>query len=185
MSPEDACATWKDAIQPLAAKGYTLGAPCSSGNPNGITWMKKFFECCADCTIDFMTVHWYDIDLDNFKSWVQQWHDDFGNRDVMVTEFAVQVRSLILRNQISAFIYFNLLELQRWRPEGFGLHYELPQGSRCLGQNTTLVEGSRSLRYESSFFERRHLLTNICRCHARHAGCQHCQPAHEQRWLFD
>ncbi|KAK7695694.1 hypothetical protein QCA50_000330 [Cerrena zonata] len=90
MSPEDACATWKDAIQPLAAKGYTLGAPCSSGNPNGITWMKKFFECCADCTIDFMTVHWYDIDLDNFKSWVQQWHDDFGNRDVMVTEFAVQ-----------------------------------------------------------------------------------------------
>lgn len=92
MSPERACAAWKDAIQPLAAKGYTLGAPCTSGNPNGITWMKQFFECCSDCTIDFMTVHWYDIDLDNFKSWVQKWHDEFGNRDVMVTEFAVQVR---------------------------------------------------------------------------------------------
>ena len=147
MTPEAACATWKDAIQPLAAKGYTLGSPCSSGNPNGIPWMKKFFECCADCTIDFMTVHWYDIDLDNFKSWVQRWHDEFDGRDVMVTEFAVQVCAKISGYYFLLFSNILTLELQRWCSKRFGLHHELPQGGCCLGQDLALVEGSCSLRY--------------------------------------
>ncbi|CAL1702239.1 unnamed protein product [Somion occarium] len=90
MSPEFACAVWHDAIEPLAKQGYTLVSPATSGNPKGIDWMHSFFNCCKDCTVHAMGVHWYDIHAKDFKSWVQRWHDEFDGRDVLVTEYAVQ-----------------------------------------------------------------------------------------------
>ncbi|KAI0079656.1 hypothetical protein K474DRAFT_1658722 [Panus rudis PR-1116 ss-1] len=51
MSPQHACELWHQHIQPKKQLGYTLVAPATSSNPNGLTWVQDFMKCCSDCTV--------------------------------------------------------------------------------------------------------------------------------------
>ncbi|KAE9399142.1 hypothetical protein BT96DRAFT_994259 [Gymnopus androsaceus JB14] len=39
LDAETAAALWKQYIEPLKAKGYRLGSPATSSDPNGLSWM--------------------------------------------------------------------------------------------------------------------------------------------------
>ncbi|KAF5389757.1 hypothetical protein D9757_005980 [Collybiopsis confluens] len=86
MSPLDAVFLWEQYMEPLRSQGYRLGSAATSSNPNGMNWMNEFFTTCnGGCKPDFMAIHWYGIDADEFKTYVEQWHNTFS-LPIWVTE---------------------------------------------------------------------------------------------------
>ena len=47
-----AVSLFKQYVQPLAAKGYKLGAPAVSASAQGTQWIQDFVNQCTGCTID-------------------------------------------------------------------------------------------------------------------------------------
>jgi hypothetical protein len=90
ISPEDGARLWKDTLEPLKQKGYRLGSPSTTSAPSGKQWIKDFFKACnGGCSVDFITLHWYDKGVQKFKDYVTDFHDTF-NMNIWVTEYACQ-----------------------------------------------------------------------------------------------
>lgn len=89
MSPSEAAKLWKEYIEPLASEGYRLGAPATSSDPDGYTWMQEFYKECSGCTIDFHPLHYYDVSASGFETYLKKWHNGFG-KPIWVTETACQ-----------------------------------------------------------------------------------------------
>ncbi|KAI0356575.1 glycoside hydrolase [Trametes cingulata] len=90
ISPTDAAALWKAHIEPLKAQGIRLGSPALSGAPQGKQWLTDWYNACGGgCTVDFMPLHWYDIDSTAFMQYLEDYHDTF-QKPVWVTEWACQ-----------------------------------------------------------------------------------------------
>jgi hypothetical protein len=89
MSPQHGAYLWQTYMQPLKEKGYTLLAPVTSSNPNGMTWMKEFMAACKECTFDAMPIHYYDVTSEGFIQYATLWHHTF-NMSIWPTEFACQ-----------------------------------------------------------------------------------------------
>ncbi|KAI0793109.1 glycosyl hydrolase catalytic core-domain-containing protein [Irpex lacteus] len=91
LSPEDAANLWKQCLEPLRTeKNVRLGSPAPSSNPNGVTWMQDFLNACnGGCTVDFIAIHYYDVNATDFQRYVQQYHTTF-NLPIWVTEWACQ-----------------------------------------------------------------------------------------------
>ncbi|KAG2149384.1 hypothetical protein DEU56DRAFT_62595 [Suillus clintonianus] len=87
IEPMAAASTWMQYIQPLKANGVRLGSPAVSNAPSGTPWLSQFFGNCTGCTIDFVALHWYGDGLDNFKNYVESFHEKFSS-PLWVTEFA-------------------------------------------------------------------------------------------------
>jgi len=80
---------WYQYIRPLADQGYTLGSPCTTSAPNGFDWMTEFFnQCGADCHVDEVAIHWYDVHFEDLKAYIDKWAG-FG-KPMRLTEFACQ-----------------------------------------------------------------------------------------------
>lgn len=76
-------------IQPYAGKAK-LGSPAvtNGGAPMGLTYLAAFLTACADCTIDFIAIHWYNGgNAQDFKDYVTRAHILGGGRPVWITEF--------------------------------------------------------------------------------------------------
>lgn len=97
MSPEAAAKGHIEALNPLGAAGASIGSPAitNGGSPMGIDWLNRFFEACnGECTVDFVTFHWYDSanNIGYFKQHVQDVIDaskQNGVNKVWLTEFGV------------------------------------------------------------------------------------------------
>ncbi|KAI0771923.1 glycosyl hydrolase catalytic core-domain-containing protein [Trametes elegans] len=90
ITPADAAALWKAHIEPLKGLGVRLGAPASSGAPQGKQWLLQWFDACqGGCTVDFMSLHWYNVNSTAFVEYLQDYHDTF-QKPVWVTEWACQ-----------------------------------------------------------------------------------------------
>jgi hypothetical protein len=89
MTPEQAAQLWQQYIQPLKNDGYTLVSPACSSRPNALPWMQQFMGNCTGCTVDIIAMHYYDITVDGFQSWVTEFYNTF-NTHIWVTEFADQ-----------------------------------------------------------------------------------------------
>jgi len=85
---DNAIDAWRKYIKPLASQGYTLGSPSTTSAPNGFDWMTDFLNKCADCGVDDIALHWYDVKFDDLKTYVNKWAG-FG-KPMRVTEFACQ-----------------------------------------------------------------------------------------------
>ncbi|KAI0999833.1 hypothetical protein K3495_g8365 [Podosphaera aphanis] len=76
-------------IQPYAGKAK-LGSPAvtNGGAPMGLAYLTGFMVACADCTIDFIAIHWYNGgNAQDFKEYVTKAHIVGGGRPVWITEF--------------------------------------------------------------------------------------------------
>ena len=51
MSPQHACDLYHQYLKAGEGKGYKYVTPATSSNPNGLTWVKNFFDCCKDCHV--------------------------------------------------------------------------------------------------------------------------------------
>lgn len=58
MDPVAAAGIWMQYIQPLKAKGVRLGGPAVTASSTGQPWLASFLAACANCTIDFLPLHW-------------------------------------------------------------------------------------------------------------------------------
>lgn len=89
MSPQRGAQLWRQYLQPLAHQGYQLGSPATTSAPSGMVWMKDFFSACGGCTVNFITIHYYDVSAQGFIDYVTNFHNTF-NRPVVPTEYACQ-----------------------------------------------------------------------------------------------
>ncbi|KAK7473112.1 hypothetical protein VKT23_001211 [Stygiomarasmius scandens] len=90
LTPEEGVDLWKTYIEPLKSKGLRLGSPAPSSASSGKTWLQDFLTICnGSCTVDFIALHWYYIDADNFINYVEDFHNTF-QRPIWVTEWDCQ-----------------------------------------------------------------------------------------------
>jgi len=113
LNPEEAAALWRQYMAPLRSKGYQLGSPAMSSNPNGTTWTQNFVKTCPDCTWDFTCIHWYDMKFENFTTYVNKWHDDF-KKDIWITEFALHNFNDINDQPTTQQIYDFHVQVAQW-----------------------------------------------------------------------
>ncbi|GHJ86874.1 hypothetical protein NliqN6_3276 [Naganishia liquefaciens] len=89
ISPEDAVQYWKQYMTPLGEKGYKLGMAAPTNAPSGLEWVKKFVELCPECHYDFQPLHWYDVNAEGFKEYIDSFYQATG-KPIWVTEYACQ-----------------------------------------------------------------------------------------------
>ncbi|KAH7913285.1 glycoside hydrolase [Hygrophoropsis aurantiaca] len=90
LTPEQGAQMWKTYLEPLRAKGIRLGSPAPSSAPSGKVWIQDFLQACnGGCTVDFIALHWYDVDATAFELYVQDFYETF-KRPIWVTEWACQ-----------------------------------------------------------------------------------------------
>ncbi|KAF1841530.1 glycoside hydrolase family 128 protein [Cucurbitaria berberidis CBS 394.84] len=98
ISVGDAVAGWKTHVQPLKTlkdKMY-LGSPsvsnAAASGSTGLGWLANFIRACSGCTIDFITIHWYDR-ADNvgyFKKHIEDARKVAQGRPIWITEFKAE-----------------------------------------------------------------------------------------------
>ncbi|KAI0650065.1 hypothetical protein C8Q79DRAFT_1108573 [Trametes meyenii] len=71
LTPAEAATLWKAHMEPLKGLGVRLGSPAISGG----------------CTVDFVALHWYNINSTQFIEYLQDYHDTF-QKPLWVTEWA-------------------------------------------------------------------------------------------------
>jgi len=91
LSVEDAVKLWKEHVLPTKAAhpGVRIGSPGISNAPEGINWLKRFFielGGTGQSGVDHVVIHYYSPDVEHFKVYVQQVHNQF-KLPVWVTEF--------------------------------------------------------------------------------------------------
>jgi len=90
LTPEQGVAMWKTYLEPLRSQGLRLGSPAPSSAPSGKTWLQDFLTACSgECTVDFIALHWYDVNASEFIAYLEDFHNTF-QRPLWVTEWACQ-----------------------------------------------------------------------------------------------
>ncbi|KAJ7217728.1 glycosyl hydrolase catalytic core-domain-containing protein [Mycena pura] len=90
LTPQEGADMWKTYIEPLHAQGLRLGSPAPSSAPSGKTWLQDFLTACdGGCTVDFIALHYYDVNATAFAAYLTDFHDTF-QRPLWVTEWACQ-----------------------------------------------------------------------------------------------
>ncbi|KAH9921276.1 glycosyl hydrolase catalytic core-domain-containing protein [Amylocystis lapponica] len=90
LTPADAASLWKAHLEPLKAQGVLLGSPAPSSAPAGKQWLLDWLDACdGGCTVDFVALHWYDINSTAFISYLEDFHNTF-QKPLWVTEWACQ-----------------------------------------------------------------------------------------------
>ncbi|KAG8980842.1 hypothetical protein FRB94_008527 [Tulasnella sp. JGI-2019a] len=83
LSPQAAASLWMQYIEPVTGK---KGSPAVTTGSDGLTWMKQFMAACDKCTIDFMVVHHYTIDPDSAISFITEFHTQWPDMEIWITE---------------------------------------------------------------------------------------------------
>ncbi|KAF9073614.1 glycosyl hydrolase catalytic core-domain-containing protein [Rhodocollybia butyracea] len=90
ITPQEGAELWKVYLEPLKSQGVQLGSPAPSSAPAGKTWIQDFLTACnGSCTVDFIALHWYDINATAFIEYLEDFHNTF-QRPLWVTEWACQ-----------------------------------------------------------------------------------------------
>lgn len=92
LSPSATCSLMRSHMMPLADNGWYIIGPSTTSAPNGLTqWYKQFQSECGDVfdRMDAISLHWYDVSIDAFKKYVENWYNTF-KKPVWITEFACQ-----------------------------------------------------------------------------------------------
>jgi len=96
LSPADAASIWKAQLEPLKTQGILLGSPAPSSAPSGKQWLLDWMQACGGwdgtqggCTVDFVALHWYDINSTAFIQYLEDFHTTF-QKPIWVTEWACQ-----------------------------------------------------------------------------------------------
>ncbi|KAF9467395.1 glycosyl hydrolase catalytic core-domain-containing protein [Collybia nuda] len=90
LTAEQGAEMWKAYLEPLRSQGIRLGSPAPSSAPSGKIWLQDFLVACAGaCTVDFIALHYYDVNATQFKEYLTDYHQTF-QRPLWVTEWACQ-----------------------------------------------------------------------------------------------
>ena len=92
LSASSGASLWKQNILPLKNKygNVSLCSPAISNGPHGIQWLKDFFKELGGidaAKVDVIVIHYYSLDVNHFKQYVNEVHDTF-KKPIWITEFA-------------------------------------------------------------------------------------------------
>lgn len=92
MSVDQAVELWRKHVLPTREHcgGVKFGSPAVSNGPNGISWLKEFFEKLGGTEksgVDHVVIHYYSPNVEHFKQYVKEVYDAF-KLPVWVTEFS-------------------------------------------------------------------------------------------------
>ncbi|CUA67338.1 hypothetical protein RSOLAG22IIIB_13398 [Rhizoctonia solani] len=77
-------------INQLQIKKATPAVTSSATPGKGLDWTADFISACAGhCQFDFINIHWYGHNFNEFKSHVQKAHSRFPNHKLIISEFAL------------------------------------------------------------------------------------------------
>lgn len=96
LTPEAACAGWKEYMNPIASShpDITILGPSvtNGGAPMGLDWLTRFHEGCPDAIVHATNIHFYDIyedaTIDRFKAQIEKAASNYG-KPVWITEFGL------------------------------------------------------------------------------------------------
>ncbi|KAJ6485292.1 hypothetical protein DFH09DRAFT_1210765 [Mycena vulgaris] len=91
ITPPQAADWYKQNINPIAIK-KALPAVTASQNPGqGLDWLQQMLDACAgQCFFDYINLHHYGASFDQFKAHVEDAHTRFPDKQIVITEFALQ-----------------------------------------------------------------------------------------------
>jgi len=90
LSPGAAAALWRQYVQPLKSKGYTLVSPSTSNAKTSIPWLQAYFKTCPTCFTGKVSAHFYGTDPSHFITYITDVHHATKNSTIWVTEVACQ-----------------------------------------------------------------------------------------------
>lgn len=141
MSVDSAVAAWKTHMQPYASKNIELGSPAVTSmadKGHGLDWLESFLEKCNDCTIDFITLHYYANPEDKnnlaaaFKKHIERAKDMLDrkklNKPIWVTEVGIlpgkprgiEVDTAFMKEVIGWMGMYSFSPFVRFSPFGMG-----------------------------------------------------------------
>ncbi|KAJ6520378.1 hypothetical protein C8R45DRAFT_58931 [Mycena sanguinolenta] len=90
VSPSDAAGWYKQYINPLAIKKALPAVTSSTTAGQGLDWVQQMINACAGgCFYDYINIHWYGQNFQQFQDHVNAAHARFPNNKIVVTEFAL------------------------------------------------------------------------------------------------
>ncbi|OXB38951.1 hypothetical protein LQV05_004067 [Cryptococcus neoformans] len=96
ISAADAVQYWINDYAPIRNNGIRLGGAATTSAPDGLQWVLDFVTACtnagnsaADCAADFIPIHWYDVSIENFQSYVENFRTQ-TSANIWITEYACQ-----------------------------------------------------------------------------------------------
>ncbi|GMK58863.1 hypothetical protein CspeluHIS016_0603050 [Cutaneotrichosporon spelunceum] len=86
-----------DFLPKTRERGIRAGGAAPTSAPDGVEWVVNFYNHCMEqngndngkCRADFAAVHYYDVDVGHFQSYLQNFHEK-TNLPLWVTEYACQ-----------------------------------------------------------------------------------------------
>ncbi|CAE6489230.1 unnamed protein product [Rhizoctonia solani] len=90
ISPANAAKWYIQHVNPLQIK-KAIPVVTSSANPGkGLDWVANFISACdGRCHFDFISLHWYGHNFQEFKSHIQKAHGRFPDHKLIISEFAL------------------------------------------------------------------------------------------------
>lgn len=98
ISIYDSLGYWiNDFLPKSRERGLRIGSAAPTSAPDGVTWVVDFYKNCLSqnnnddgkCKADFAPVHYYDVDVQHFKDYLTNFHNQVGI-PLWVTEYACQ-----------------------------------------------------------------------------------------------
>jgi hypothetical protein len=84
-SPQEAHQLWMQYFQPLSSQGYKLIGPAVTGA--GMEWMTTFLGLCGSgCSIHALDFHYYGLQVEDFQTSVNKYHQLLPSVPVWITE---------------------------------------------------------------------------------------------------
>ena len=103
LTPQDAAKLWPN-VEFIAKRWGIpkIGAPVPAGcnHPHSLLWAKEFLGNCTGCQIDFMTVHYYDCNVTEFKKTIDTFSKLIPEKKVWATEFNCHLAKGPLKRQM-------------------------------------------------------------------------------------
>ena len=155
MGVEEAVGLWRDVVLPVKKKmGLRLGSPGMSSDANrSLPWLDSFFEKLGGVEasgVDFLVLHWYGMDVEEMKRWLEMCHDRYGGLKVWVNEWACsrmgQIGESCSEGEVEAFVREGMrwMDVCEWveRYAYFGMGQGRTVGG-WVGEGSNFVEGMK------------------------------------------
>ncbi|KAJ7657974.1 glycosyl hydrolase catalytic core-domain-containing protein [Mycena rosella] len=91
ITPPQAAAWYKQNINSMAIKKALPAVTSSQTAGQGLDWLQQMIDACAgDCFFDYINLHHYGANFDQFKAHVLDANTRFPGKQIVITEFALQ-----------------------------------------------------------------------------------------------
>ncbi|KAK7447702.1 hypothetical protein VKT23_013957 [Stygiomarasmius scandens] len=90
ISPGDAASWYKTNIASLSLKKALPAVTSSTNAGQGLDWLSQMVKACGNgCPAAYINVHWYGNNFNEFQTFIQKAHQQFGGHDIVISEFAL------------------------------------------------------------------------------------------------